>query len=118
MKKPLASSTRIGKLVDLIIEALRPIKCLKTNLYDVEYPPTSWEEKNRLAMDWHERIMPYGGDVVVLIGTDVHENYIQYLYSNVVKIAAPRTIASNKAINEIAISAVEKINELISEEKA
>jgi hypothetical protein len=113
MKMPLCSSTKSGKLVNRIIEALKPIECQKTNLYDVEYYPKR-EEKFNLAMNWHERIEPKLGDVIVLMGAEVHENYVQNMFDKVVKIAHPSSKRSHEAMNEYVISAVEKIKNKIN----
>ena|ERR1035437_9456248 len=108
MKMPLCSSTKSGKLVDRIIEALKPIECLKTNLYDVDYFPKR-EEKFDLARNWHTRIDPESVDVIVLLGAEVHEHYVKNLFDKVVKIAHPSSKRSHEAMNKYVISAVQEI---------
>ena len=109
MKMALCSSTKSGKLVNRIIEALKPFKCQKTNLYDVDYLPIRNDEKFDLAMDWHERVRPEFGDVIVLLGAEVHENYNKDLYDNTVKLAHPSSKRSHVEMNEYVMDAVDKI---------
>jgi hypothetical protein len=53
--KPLDSSTRSGKTIDGIIEQLPGIKCVKTNLFDVDYMPPV-DEAIKLRDEFFNRI--------------------------------------------------------------
>ncbi len=72
---PLCSRTKSGQLIDRVIEGVN-CECLKTNLYDVDYYP-GIEQKDALAVDWHHRICPEPNDIIVLLGAEVHKNFIK-----------------------------------------
>jgi len=109
---PLCGSTRSGKLINRIINesGLEKKLFLKTNLYDVDYFPIEYLEKNRLAIDWHERIEPdLKNDVIILMGAEVHENFVYDGMKNVIKIAHPSSKRSHADMNEYVSKTIEKI---------
>jgi len=112
-KMPLCSSTRSGKLIDKIIDKLKPIECIKTNLYDVDYLPKTNEEKFSLAAEWHNRIEPKLNDIIVLLGAEVHKNYILISSNKIIKIAHPSSNRSHEAMNKYVSNTVEKINKIL-----
>jgi hypothetical protein len=86
--KPLDSSTRSGKTIDGIIEQLPGMKCIKTNLFDVDYMP-SVDEAQKLLYDFFNRIEIEKNDVVVLLGGIVQNYLSQYLGGKVIRAAHP-----------------------------
>ncbi len=112
-KMPLCSSTKSGKVIDRIIDGLRPSECLKTNLYDIDYFPKRQEEKNSWAKEWHERIRPMGDDVIVLLGREVHENFIIGTSGKVIKIPHPSSRISYAQGDSYVKSAIAKIQQAI-----
>ncbi len=108
-KAPLCSSTKSGKLIDRIINELGKVNTMKTNLYDVEYFPTNEQEKYELAMKWGERIDYNADDVIVLLGAEVHVNYLDNICQNVIKIAHPSSKRSHKEMDDYVNSAVQRV---------
>lgn len=112
-KIPLCNSTKSGKLINKIINELKPIECIKTNLYDVDYLPTNNEKKISLALDWHNRIEPKLNDIIVLLGAEVHKNYISNLSNKIIKIAHPSSKRSHEAMNEYVLNTTLKIKNIL-----
>lgn len=104
-KIALCSSTKSGKLVDRIAEGFTH---KKTNLYNVEYYPKSEQEKYELAIDWVNRVDPAESDVIVLLGAEVHRNFI-HKSDKIIKIAHPASQWSHEAMNDYVLRAREKI---------
>lgn len=109
----LCSKTKSGKLIDKIIKHLNGKQFLKTNLYDVDYYPKE-DEKYNLASDWILRIDPYSWDIIVLLGREVHDNFIMPPdKGNVIKIAHPSSIWSKENMDKYVNDTVDKITSLI-----
>lgn len=110
--KPLDSKTKTGKIVDEIIPFIK-CSCIKSNLCDVDYMPTSNEDIHMFNMDWYLRVDPDVNDIIVLLGRCVQENFIRHS-TNIVELSHPASfIATNNrgAYINRAISAInEKIN--------
>jgi len=111
--KPLCSSTKTGKIINRIIKELPNIEVLKTNLYNVEYLPYDWREKQDLSVDWHQRIDAYADDIIILLGAEVQEWFISSGFRNIIKLAHP----AYKAMNKYVADSVEKIKEVIGNDK-
>lgn len=114
-KLPLCGSTKSGKLIDRIIKELKPIECVKTNLYDVDYYPAT-ADKWSLAMNWNERIDAYWTDIIVLLGAEVHKNFIPLSFENIIKIAHPSSKRSRVAMDEYVLGTIEKIKDKLNYE--
>lgn len=112
---PICPSTKTGKLVNRIIKELPEIQVLKTNLYDIEYYPKS-EDKPPLARDWTFRIQPDLDDIIVLMGAEVHKNYIDTV-GRVIKIAHPASKWSHVDMDEYVKLTSEKIIGLLTTNK-
>ncbi len=106
--KPLCSSTVSGKRKDRIINLL-PFDCVKTNLYNVDCEPLK-ENKRQLATDWVFRIQPEKSDIIVLLGADVHNNYI-HTVGNVIKLAHPASIYGHENMDNYVSRAANLIND-------
>jgi hypothetical protein len=106
-KMPLCPSTKTGKIISRIIGELKPIECLRTNLYDIDFYPET-QLKWQYARDWIFRINPQPEDIVVLLGQEVHNNYIK---SNgiVIKLPHPASNYSKLSIDEYVKRAVREI---------
>jgi len=111
-RKPLCSYTKSGKLIDRIIEKIS-CKWLKTNLYDVDYWPQASNEKWSLAREWHERIDVYMDDLIILLGEEVHKNFIdRYIDDNrILKFAHPASKRSHVAMDEYVEKMIKAIKE-------
>lgn len=107
-KIALCSSTKSGKLVDRIAEGFTHIK---TNLYGVEYYPKTLSEKEELAYDWISRINPSESDIIVLLGAEVHKNFV-HKSNRIIKIAHPTSQYSHEQMNEYVLKSRLKIQEL------
>lgn len=111
--QPLDSRTKTGKLIDKIIYVLQENKCVKTNLYNTDYRPNIIQ-KFDLAMDWHHRIKPSPDDIIVLLGTEVHEHYVKTLeHRKIIKIPHPASRRSHESITGYILYAVEEINKYL-----
>ena len=79
-KTPLCGSTKTGKLLNRVqrqVNNMIPnIPFLRTNLYNTEHFPPSYEEKQTLAWEWYSRIQPDYDDIIILLGHEVHKNFI------------------------------------------
>lgn len=104
-KVALCSSTKSGKLVDRIAAGFTH---MKTNLYNVEYYPKSEDEKRFLANEWTINVDPAESDVIVLLGAEVHKNFI-HKSKRIIKIAHPASQWSHEAMNDYVQRAREKI---------
>jgi hypothetical protein len=107
-KVPLCSSTKTGKVIDKIIKEI-PVKCQKTNLYDVEYFPFDEKEKQDLAKEWIERIDPDPFDLIVTIGADVKEHFINLYENKVISIRHPASIYAKNKTAELINKTIERI---------
>ncbi len=116
-KEPLCSSTKSGKLIDRIIKKVKPIRYLKTNLYNTEYYPPE-NSKERLAQDWINRYNPQPDDIIVLLGAEVHKHYIERLkIKNVIKIPHPASQRSHVDMKAYVTRAVKQIKFFQKEDK-
>jgi hypothetical protein len=107
-KMPLCSSTKSGKLIDRIIEGVKPIECLKTNLYDVEYYPAN-QDKAKYALDWVDRIDVEIDDIIILLGAEVYNDFYKYLYRGIIKAAHPASKRSHAEMDKYVIDTIAKI---------
>lgn len=112
-KTPLDSSTKSGKLIDRIIEGIKPIEYLKTNLYNVDYYPKQNDLKIELATIWLNTIHVSKDDIIVLLGTEVHKNYLRCL-GKIIEIAHPSSKRSHDAMDEYVKDAIDKIKRIVS----
>lgn len=105
---PLCTSTKTGKIIKGIVEALPfEVEVVKTNLYDREELPASslW---NVLAEEWHHRHETEEEDVIVLLGAHVH-NYFFCRTGYIIKIAHPASRYGAQKVKEYTDKAVDKI---------
>lgn len=105
-KQPLDSSTKTGKIIDEVIGKLKTnVVVRKTNLYDQDHMPDTIYEKIHLAKEWHDKNQVELFDVVVLLGKEVQENYLQYgEYTICVNHPASIYTGKNKYIQNLAES--------------
>ncbi len=111
MKKPLCSSTKSGKLVDKIAFGFNH---LKTNLYNVDYYPKTEDEKYTLACDWIRRIDVFPNDIIILLGAEVHENFVFEHPGKIIKIPHPSSQRSHEQMSEYVLNARNKIETLLN----
>lgn len=111
---PLSSASKSGKLIDRVIVGIE-MNCdwLKTNLYDVGHLPINQSEKHRLAQGWYDRINHDVGDIVVLLGAGVQNNFIETSRWTTLKFAHPASIWSRKSKAEYVDKMVHAIMEEI-----
>lgn len=107
--KPLDSKTMTGKVIDSIIIGLNNSNCIKTNLCECEYMPVDKQEIQEWNNVWHQKYEPTTKDVVVTLGTWVHENFDQRSIS-VVKLGHPAGQYGTSKKLEYINNAILKIN--------
>lgn len=107
---PLCSSTKSGKLIDRVAMAVG-CRWIKTNLYDVDYCPITYVEKAELARDWHYKTDWATRDIVVLLGKEVHENFIDSSGITILKFAHPASKWTHASMDEY----VKKMSEAIKD---
>jgi hypothetical protein len=109
-KTPLCSSTKSGKLIDRIIEGIKPVECLKTNLYDIDYFPVNHDEQIDLALEWHDRIYSDYDCVIILLGAHVRERFCRISgIGHIVEIAHPASERSHAEMDKYVSDAIEEI---------
>lgn len=110
---PLDSRTKSGILIDRCIRALRPIECVKTNLFDIDYLPVS-SNRNIHVFYWLSHINPKAEDVVVLLGNVVHRAYQDSIYikRNIIMVKHPSSIWSREKKDQYVENIVDEINQL------
>ena len=111
---PLDILSKTGKIISKIEKQLE-IKVLRTNLYDLDRMPTGNEIDHEPVKWWHRNYMVELGDVIVLLGRYVHDNFHYpndgYRY---VKLPHPASIFhTSKKESDYVDMAVRKINEAI-----
>lgn len=107
--KPLDSQTMSGKIIDGIIKEL-PFKCVKTNLCEIEYMPTDWNQINEAGITWGEKYPRKKTDIVVLLGAWVHDNFF-WNDCKIVKLPHPASFISRVNKENYIKKAIDKINE-------
>ena len=107
---PLCQTTKSGKLIHRVVKELE-CKSVLSNLYDVEQFPGPFE-KYALALDWHHRIDPAASDIIVLLGAEVHKNFISLsgYFSHILKYPHPSSRRSHKQMDEFVEKMVNEIN--------
>jgi len=75
-KQPLDSSTMTGKVIDRIIEQLKPYECIKSNLFDKEYFPNSEVEIWNSHIRWYNKFKPIDKDLIILLGKWTQDNFL------------------------------------------
>lgn len=110
-KSPLDSTTRTGKIVDIIIHesGLPRGMFLKTNLCNVETMPSSPDDMAFHMRNFTQRIKPKTGDVFVLLGTLVGSSFRQPLGTHVVKVHHPSSFIGTRNRDEYIQSVLLKI---------
>ncbi len=96
---PLCNSTKSGRLIDRVALEIG-CRWIKTNLYDVDYLPLIYADKVELARDWQYKTNLATGDIVVLLGKEVHENFINSSGVAILKFAHPASKWSHVAMDE------------------
>ncbi len=97
--KPLCSSTKTGKIIDIIASKLL-FKSIKTNFCDTDYLPTDLLDILYERRMWYHRNKPGKNDVIILLGKWVDENFLKEYgihKCNVVSIRHPASIYKNKS---------------------
>lgn len=119
-KTPLCSSTKSGKVIDSIISGCSLTNFKKTNLFDTESEPSE-SEKYNTRRDWLFRVDFNKGDIIVLLGAQVHSHFpISGAVSaggvKIIKLAHPASIFyKTKASQEKYIQdSITEINKRIS----
>ena len=112
-KMPLCSSTKTGKLLNRILINFRGMEIIKSNLYDIDFLPI-YADKRELSIDWHNRINPTPKDIIILLGAEVHKNFIKYLHLNTIKLAHPASKRSHESMDDYVLNAVAEINKIIN----
>lgn len=110
---PLCLSTKSGKLINRIINNFDYIPCIKTNLYDIDYYPTK-EDKHVLALDWIDRVKPKENDIIILLGAEVHTNFIMNYDLAIIKIAHPASKRSHIEMADYVVKTIGKINKILT----
>lgn len=105
---PLCSSTKSGKVIDRIIKQLPGREVIKTNLYGIDYMPTTKKMKWALVLNWNSRIQPDQHDMVILLGKEVQRNFPMDLLF-IIKLAHPSSIWSGIALDKYITDAVMQI---------
>jgi len=75
-KQPLDSSTKTGKVIDRIIEQLKPYECIKSNLFDKEYFPNNEVEIWNSEARWYNKFKPINKDLIILLGKWTQDNFL------------------------------------------
>lgn len=116
---PLCSSTKSGKMINRIVEALRfhgiEDGVLRTNLFDLpDFDSVREADPYQNGMDYIVRHEVLGDDICVLLGSFVHKNFpTKWVSADVIKVAHPSSPWSHKAKDEY----VEKVVGLILSKK-
>ena len=84
---PLDSRTKSGKIIDRVIEQLPNIRCIKTNLYDVDYLPNIPLFDD--VVKWSLRANNVRGDIIVLLGSCVRLRFGKWFENECHIIAVP-----------------------------
>lgn len=92
--KPLDSFSRSGAIIDVIIkrvEELKPadveLKIDRTNLYDIDYWPTAYNEIYPFA--WPARVGHKDGDIIVALGSKVQRRFFTYGWGEFISVKHP-----------------------------
>ncbi len=104
---PLDSRTRTGKVIDEIIKGL-PSESIKTNLCEVEYLPKDIAEIEKFSELWHEKYKPQKGDVIILLGRWVNDNF-KHKDQKTISLTHPAGIFGTKSKYEYIKNAVGSI---------
>jgi len=112
-KLPLDSSTKSGKIIDIIAKGLNK-KIEKTNLYNSDYLPTERAEKDYLIEEWFYTTLPTNEDIIILLGCEVQKEF-KFELDNIIKLKHP---AYRKNIKKDYITnAVNEIKKLTTKNK-
>jgi hypothetical protein len=108
--EPLDSRTKTGKVIDRIIDQLKPYECIKSNLFDKEYFPISDREIWCANTDWNVTLEPAPKDIIILLGNWTHKHFI-LTPGKIIKLAHPASFMyrSKEKTEEYINSSVEKI---------
>ena len=107
--EPLDSRTISGKMIDAVIKEL-PFECTKTNLCEVEYMPTNWNDINEFGIAWGEKYPREKTDVVVLLGKWVQGNYF-WNDCNIVNLPHPASCMGKDKKEEFVKNAIRLIKQ-------
>lgn len=107
--QPLDSRTHSGKIVDLIIEHLN-VGAKKTNLADIDYKPL---HPIFHAEAWHEKHQPKPGDVIVLLGRWVQENFEYKAGTRNILVDHPAAFSARKNRDKYIDDVLEQIGSLL-----
>ena len=72
---PLDILSKSGKVISQVIKAI-PDECIRTNLNDTDFYPRMKYQRDDEAIKWHHRINPDPDDIIVLLGAQVHKDFI------------------------------------------
>ena len=106
---PLCSTTRSGKMIDRVIDQIE-LECVKTNLFDVDYMPSSVIEQFALVDQWNDKYNPADGDIIVLLGKAVQDGIIRKV-GTLLRFAHPASIRSNIRKDDYVRAIVEAIKD-------
>jgi hypothetical protein len=92
--KPLDSKTKTGQWVDEVIEQVAPIKCIKSNLYNLYQLPHKEKPKDHYLL-WRERVRyDPEKDIVVCLGKIVSHAIEPHI--NIISVQHPSSIWSTE----------------------
>lgn len=110
---PLDSSTRTGKRVDKIKAAMPGYEFIKTNLSNRDYMPDGIEVVDDMR-EWRETYDPQPGDIVVLFGQWVHNNFVDIPGVKRVQLTHPAGVVGHvKKTEDYVNQAVEAIKAVL-----
>jgi hypothetical protein len=91
--QPLDSSTKSGKLIDVIIRCLSGvIECQKTNLIDLDYLPDNMDVIAAHNGNWHQRSDLNEKSIVILLGKWVQSNFHKNGNYTIINVPHPASV--------------------------
>lgn len=113
--KPLDSKTKTGKVIDRIIDQLKPLVCIKSNLFDRDYFPKGREEITKANYRWFFKYRPVINDIIVLLGNWTQMNFISG-GARIIKLSHPASFMyrSKEQSERYILNAIEKIKESLT----
>jgi hypothetical protein len=110
--KPLDSKTMSGKIIDSVIKGLS-LKCVKTNLCEVEYCPIDKKEIWVSNLDWNSKYEPTDESVIVLLGQWVQKNFL-LTNAKIIKIPHPASFMGRVNKDAYINNAISRISKAVT----
>lgn len=111
--KPLDSKTMTGKVINKIIVGLKGYEVVKTNMCEVEYFPKDKNVINEEINLWYDKYEPDFGDIVVMLGAWVRENFVGKFGLTYISLTHPSGIDGTKNKDEYIEKAIKMIQKKI-----